>query len=298
MNLRGVRGVGHGVRHPDVPVHRRHVRHDRDRPDPVFILGDALVRSAQYAVTPGRGDLTGFALLLLCCGRSRVRLLGADRRRGDLQRGAGVPPPKSRNAATTLAADGRHRDHACSPADRAGPAVSWRTPSTPATSSARRLRVRPQRTVMAQLAAASFGGTRSASSSSQAATALVLLLAANTAFNGFPVLGSILAQDRYLPRQLHTRGDRLAFSNGILLLAGFAMRADRRVPGRGDPADPALHRRRLRLVHARPGGHGPALEPALRTERDPAEARRRMRRVRGRSTPSAAASPASCWSSC
>ena len=48
------------------------------------------------------------------------------------------------------------------------------------------------------------------------------MLAANTAFNGFPVLGSILAQDRYLPRQLHTRGDRLAFSNGIVLLAGFA----------------------------------------------------------------------------
>src|SRR5262249_19585599 len=37
-----------------------------------------------------------------------------------------------------------------------------------------------------------------------------------------PVLGSILAQDRYLPRQLHTRGDRLAFSNGIILLAVFA----------------------------------------------------------------------------
>jgi amino acid transporter len=54
-------------------------------------------------------------------------------------------------------------------------------------------------------------------------TALILVLAANTAFNGFPVLGSILAQDRYLPRQLHTRGDRLAFSNGIMLLAGFAV---------------------------------------------------------------------------
>ena len=53
-------------------------------------------------------------------------------------------------------------------------------------------------------------------------TALILVLAANTAFNGFPVLGSILAQDRYLPRQLHTRGDRLAFSNGIILLAAFA----------------------------------------------------------------------------
>jgi hypothetical protein len=54
-------------------------------------------------------------------------------------------------------------------------------------------------------------------------TALILVLAANTAFNGFPVLASILAKDGYLPRQLHTRGDRLAFSNGILILAGFAM---------------------------------------------------------------------------
>ena len=45
------------------------------------------------------------------------------------------------------------------------------------------------------------------------------MLAANTAFNGFPVLGSILARDGYLPRQLDTRGDRLAFSNGIILLA-------------------------------------------------------------------------------
>jgi amino acid transporter len=54
-------------------------------------------------------------------------------------------------------------------------------------------------------------------------TGLILVLAANTAFNGFPVLGSILAQDRYLPRQLHTRGDRLAYSNGIIILASFAV---------------------------------------------------------------------------
>ncbi|MEV5407590.1 APC family permease [Thermopolyspora sp. NPDC052614] len=53
-------------------------------------------------------------------------------------------------------------------------------------------------------------------------TVLILVLAANTAFNGFPVLGSVLAQNRYLPRQLHTRGDRLAFSNGIILLAAAA----------------------------------------------------------------------------
>src|SRR4029078_5299668 len=40
--------------------------------------------------------------------------------------------------------------------------------------------------------------------------------------NGFPVLASILAQHRFLPRQLHTRGDRLVYSNGVILLAGIA----------------------------------------------------------------------------
>jgi amino acid transporter len=54
-------------------------------------------------------------------------------------------------------------------------------------------------------------------------TGVILILAANTAFNGFPVLASILAKDGFLPHQLHTRGDRLAFSNGILILAGAAM---------------------------------------------------------------------------
>jgi amino acid transporter len=53
-------------------------------------------------------------------------------------------------------------------------------------------------------------------------TGVILILAANTAFNGFPVLASILAKDGFLPRQLHTRGDRLAYSNGILILAGAA----------------------------------------------------------------------------
>jgi hypothetical protein len=82
----------------------------------------------------------------------------------------------------------------------------------------------PQRTVIAQLGAAIFGGDHSIGFYYiQAASALILILAANTAFNGFPLLGSVLAQDRYLPRQLHTRGDRLVFSNGVIVLAGFAM---------------------------------------------------------------------------
>ena len=52
----------------------------------------------------------------------------------------------------------------------------------------------------------------------QAATAMILILAANTSYNGFPRLASILAQDSFLPRQMRSLGDRLAFSNGILIL--------------------------------------------------------------------------------
>ena len=53
-------------------------------------------------------------------------------------------------------------------------------------------------------------------------TGVILVLAANTAFNGFPVLGSILAQDGLAPRALGSRGDRLAYSNGIIFLAVMA----------------------------------------------------------------------------
>ncbi len=80
----------------------------------------------------------------------------------------------------------------------------------------------PQKTVIAQIAQAVFGEFHLGFLYVSFATALILALAANTAFNGFPVLGSILARDGYLPRQLHTRGDRLAFSNGIVVLAGLA----------------------------------------------------------------------------
>lgn len=56
----------------------------------------------------------------------------------------------------------------------------------------------------------------------QAATAAILVLAANTAFADFPRLSSLLARDRFLPRQFANRGDRLVFSNGIVLLAIFS----------------------------------------------------------------------------
>jgi amino acid transporter len=80
-----------------------------------------------------------------------------------------------------------------------------------------------QRTALSQLALASFGGENLPFFLLQGFTAAVLVLAANTAFNGFPVLASLLGEHGHLPRQLAHRGDRLVFSNGIVLLAGIAM---------------------------------------------------------------------------
>lgn len=76
-------------------------------------------------------------------------------------------------------------------------------------------------TVVSQLARGLFG-TGLFYYLVQATTALILVLAANTSFAGFPRLSSLLARDRYAPRQFATQGDRLVFSNGILILAGFA----------------------------------------------------------------------------
>jgi amino acid transporter len=80
----------------------------------------------------------------------------------------------------------------------------------------------PQRTAIAQIAGATFGPNGFGFYFIVAVTALILILAANTSFNGFPLTASILAQDRILPRQMHTRGDRLVYSNAILMLALFA----------------------------------------------------------------------------
>lgn len=77
----------------------------------------------------------------------------------------------------------------------------------------------PQPSLIAQIAASVFGGGSLPFFVIQAATAAVLLLAANTAFNGFPLLGSVLATDRYAPKSMASRGDRLIFSNGVIALA-------------------------------------------------------------------------------
>lgn len=81
----------------------------------------------------------------------------------------------------------------------------------------------PQLSLMAQVAGATFGPGSFMFFVVQASTALVLLLAANTAFNGFPLLGSVLAHDGYAPKALETRGDRLIYSNGVIALGLVAI---------------------------------------------------------------------------
>ncbi len=81
-------------------------------------------------------------------------------------------------------------------------------------------------TVISQIAKASFGTAMPGGImyyAVQLFTALILFLAANTAFAGFPRLGSVLAEDGYLPRQLATLGDRLAYNNGIIFLGLVAI---------------------------------------------------------------------------
>jgi amino acid transporter len=80
-----------------------------------------------------------------------------------------------------------------------------------------------QHTVIAQLSKAIFSDFPPGFYFVIATTGVILVLAANTAFNGFPVLGSILARDGYAPRALGSRGDRLAYSNGIVFLAVMAI---------------------------------------------------------------------------
>jgi amino acid transporter len=77
-------------------------------------------------------------------------------------------------------------------------------------------------TVVSQIARATFGGRGPLYYAIQAATMLILVLAANTAYADFPRLASIVARDRFLPRQFMNQGDRLAFSNGIVILSVLA----------------------------------------------------------------------------
>ncbi|MCA5893919.1 APC family permease [Isoptericola sp. NEAU-Y5] len=142
----------------------------------------------------------------------------------------GVPAfrkPKSRNAATTLALLGVLSASMIMMILLLAQATGVRYVMDPAAELTVGGRALPedytQHPVLSQLAAAVFQGFTPAFVAVSVVTGVILVLAANTAFNGFPVLGSILAKDGYLPRQMHTRGDRLAFSNGIITLAVAAI---------------------------------------------------------------------------
>jgi amino acid transporter len=190
----------------------------------IYVLGHPLrAESAALNIDTADGDLVGFALVFLV---ARSFSSGCAALIGVEAISNGVPAfrkPKSRNAATTLLMLG-------------GIAVTLLMGIIVlAQKTGVKIVARPdeqligaapgyeQKTVVAQLAGAVFGVFSPGLWIIVGVTALILVLAANTAFNGFPVLGSILAQDSYLPRQLHTRGDRLAFSNGILFLAVVAI---------------------------------------------------------------------------
>jgi amino acid transporter len=81
----------------------------------------------------------------------------------------------------------------------------------------------PPRTVISQVAAIAYGNGSIFFYLFQTFTALILFLAANTSYNAFPRLGAILARDGFMPRQFSFRGDRLAFTSGILILSAAAI---------------------------------------------------------------------------
>ncbi len=189
-------------------------------------LGQA--ESAKYTLIPevGHEEMAGIAtafLLLRAFSSGCAALTGVEAISN------GVPAfekPKSRNAASTLLLMGGLSIVMLSTIIGLGRATGIQIADNPG--SQLTLNGQPigpgyvQDTVLGQLAKTVFGGFTPGIVFVSIVTGLILVLAANTAFNGFPVLGSILAKDGYLPRQLHTRGDRLAFSNGILILAGAA----------------------------------------------------------------------------
>jgi Amino acid permease len=179
--------------------------------------------SANFDLLAEGDGFTGLALMLLVL---RSFTQGCAALTGVEAISNGVPAfrkPKSRNAATTLLLLGGISVLMFSGLIVLAQVTGVRIAAFPE----RQLIGAPdgyvQQTLVAQLADAVFRDFRPGFFFVVVVTALILVLAANTAYNGFPVLGSILSQDRYLPRQLHTRGDRLAFSNGILVLASIAI---------------------------------------------------------------------------
>ncbi|MCW2667622.1 MAG: amino acid transporter [Frankiales bacterium] len=189
------------------------------------VFGDApQAESSGYTVVPehGQSGLTGLALAFFVL---RAFSSGCTALTGVEAIANGVPAfrkPKSKNAATTLALMGGIAMTMFTGITALALLTDVRYSEHPSEQFREFGEGDVQRSVIAQVSAAVFGDHSAGFFYLTAMTAGILILAANTAFNGFPLLGSILAQDRALPRQLHTRGDRLVYSNGIVLLATFA----------------------------------------------------------------------------
>ncbi|MBI3213199.1 MAG: APC family permease [Mycobacterium sp.] len=190
----------------------------------VYVLGDPLrAESAGFEMHAEHGQVLGLALVFLI---ARSFSSGCAALTGVEAISNGVPAfrkPKSKNAATTLLLLGAIAVALFMGMIILSEKIGVQVVDDPATQLIGAPADYHQKTLVAQLAQTVFGSFHLGFILITFVTALILVLAANTAFNGFPVLGSILAQDRYLPRQLHTRGDRLAFSNGILFLAFAAI---------------------------------------------------------------------------
>ena len=180
-----------------------------------------LAESASWQIVP-EGEFTGLVLAFLLL---RAFTSGCAALTGIEAISNGVPafrPPKGKNAATTLLLLG-----AIGVTMFVGITLLAQITQVRITHNDALLIGKPenveQKTVIAQIANAVFSDFPILAAFIALVTALILVLAANTGFNGFPLLGSILARDGFLPRQLQTRGDRLAHSNGIIALAAMAI---------------------------------------------------------------------------
>ncbi|GAB3710453.1 APC family permease [Mariniluteicoccus flavus] len=194
----------------------------------IFVLGhDVRAHSAQYDVV-GDASYQPFVGLMMVALLARAFSSGCAALTGVEAISNGVPAfkvPKSKNAATTLLLLGSIAVTMLlgiiALANLAHVKLIDAPHSYYALNGVKQDVV--EQTAMGQLADAVFSNFRPGFYFLVIATMIILFLAANTAFNGFPVLGSILAKDGYMPRQLHTRGDRLAYSNGIVALAVVAV---------------------------------------------------------------------------
>ncbi|HSI93194.1 MAG TPA: amino acid permease [Jiangellaceae bacterium] len=188
------------------------------------VAGDPpTAESAGYDIAPELSDLTVVALVVLLL---RAFAGGSVLLTGIGTVASAVPAfrkPRRKNAATTLGVMGVVAVALFAGVTALALVADVRYTRDPCDLLGFACETDPQRTVVAQLSAAVFGDATPVFYIVVGATVLILLLAANAAYQGLPVLGSVLARHGYLPRQLHHQGDRLAFGNAILTLAVAAI---------------------------------------------------------------------------